>query len=127
MTKPSDFIMNSDYLSLAQTSSDELTAYFPQATIQGGQPYTTYQDFQVKATPGAIDMFLVSLNGTDYVVGPEYVISDSTAFLNVVAFRNTPSTIRVQLHGYTSYSGGYVMPTQTIKLKISSFKPPNVF
>lgn len=127
MTKPSDFIMNSDYLSLAQTSSDELTAYFPQATVQAGQPYTTYQDFQVKATTGAVDMFLVSINGSNYAIGPEYALSSTAPFLSIIAFRNTPSTIRVQVHAFTSQSGGYVMPTLTVKLKISSFKPPNVF
>lgn len=124
MTKPSDFILNSDYLSLAQTGSTEFTAYFAQATLPAGQPYTQYQDFSAKGDAGGIDMYLVSLNGSDYAIGPEYVSSVVNPFLSVIAFRISPTKIRVQLHGYSS--SGYNMPMQTVKLKVSSFKAPNV-
>ena len=127
MTKPNNFIMNSDYLSLAQTGSAEFTAYFPSETFQAGTPYTRTQDFTVQSQRGAVDMFLISLNGGDYNLGAKYEISRNSPFLNILIYRTNPSTIRVQLHEFTSQTGGYTMPMQTVKFKVSSFKPPNVF
>lgn len=127
MTKPNDFILNSDYLSLAQTSTEEFTATFPAETFPAGTPYDRTQDFRVKSTPGAIDMILTSLNGGNYTLGAYITISSGSPTLTIFISRINSTTMRVRLHEYTNQSGGYSMPTQSIKIKLASFNPPNVF
>jgi hypothetical protein len=126
MTKPSEFKLNTDYLALAQVSDAEFTAVFPPETFQGGQVYDRTQDFTLTATKGAIDRVLISHNGSDYTVGSALTIS-TAPILTLFVYRPNSSTLRIRLHEYTSSSSGYAMPMQTIKVKISSFKPPNVF
>lgn len=127
MTKPSSFILNSDYLALAQSGRSEFTASFPAQTHQGGYAYDTDRDFQVASIPGAIDRVLISRNGGDYVLGSYLVVDDpSGAFVTIKVFRPNSSTVRVRLHVYSSQTT-YTVPAQTVKVKISSFQPPNIF
>lgn len=124
MTKPNEFILNTDYLALAQTNRAEFTAVFPQETFNAGQAYTRTRDFICQATNGAIERVLISRNNKDYMVGSKLTISEQPT-LWVSVYRLNKSTIRVRLHEYSSNS--YTMPLQTIKIKITSFRPPNVF
>ena len=133
MTKPSKFIMNSDYVSLAQTDTDEFTAYFPPEHFNAGSQNTRTRDFTVSSSQGAIDMFMISLNGSDYTLGAS-VLAHSIGqgdppyyYLDFLVLRTGPSTIQVQLHEACYYTGGFDMPMQTVKVKVASFKPPNLF
>ena len=126
MTKPNDFILNTDYLALAQTSKEEFMAVFPSETFSGGQAHDRTVDFNIKATQGAIDRVLISRNNSDFVVGSKLFVSNSpTLWFSV--YRTDPSTVRVRLHVYTASASGYTMPTQTLKIKVVSFRPPNLF
>lgn len=133
MTKPSNFIMNSDYLSLAQTDSNELTAYFPPEHFEAGSQNVRTRDFTVRQSQGAIDMFMISLNNADYVLGADLLAHEIGQgdppyyMLDFLVLRTGPSTIQVQLHEACYYTGGFDMPMQTVKVKVSSFKPPNLF
>ena len=132
MTKPNDFILNSDYLALAQTNKGEFTAYFPAASFTPGYAYDTHQDFIVPASEGAIDMCLASLNGAPYKVASMINLSNLYGeqplyFLTIRIYRVGAKTMRVSLHGFTNYTYGYDMPAQTVRVRFSSFKPPNVF
>lgn len=127
MTKPNDFILNSDYLALAQTNKSEFTAIFPAESFQPGYPYDRTQDFTVPYSPGAIDLCMVSINGGDYVVGSSITLSMNYPILIVTIMRVDSKTMRVNLHEFNSRTGGYDMPMQTVKVKVASFKPPNVF
>lgn len=131
MTKPNDFTLNSDYLGLVQTNNAEFTAYFPAETFPGNESADRTQDFTVPYSPGAIDTFLVSLNNGSFAIGPRVTIENGSPIMeSTVSFfasRISPSTIRVRLHEYNVLSGGYSMPTQTLRFKVTSFIPPNVF
>lgn len=127
MTKPSDFIMNTDYLALAQYAQTEITAVFPSEYFSAGD-YTREQDFTIPATNGAIDRVLISENNGDYYVGSiiAHQNQNENYFYAFSIFRPTKNTIRVRLYVYTSGYDGFTMPTTTIKAKISSFKAPNI-
>lgn len=127
MTKPNDFTLNTDYLALAQTDKTEFTVYFPAETFSPGYAHDRTQDFRVPYSKGAIDMFLMSLNGGTYVLGAEIIASTTSPSLIFYVSRINPQTIRVRLHEFTSQSGGYSMPMQTVKVKVCSFKPPDTF
>lgn len=128
MTKPSDFFMNTDYLPLAETAKNEFTAYFGPETLSG--EITRTADFNVKPTKGAIDRMLISRNGGPYRVGDsvwaQLESGQNTANISFWVYRPNASTIRVRYRAYTS-SPSFSVPAQTIKVKIASFEPPNVF
>lgn len=128
MTKPNDFILNSDYLALAQTNNaTEFTAIFAAETFPAGYAYDRTQDFKAPSSPGAIDMYLTSLNGGEYNLGNYIVISSGSPTLSIYISRVTSNVIRVRLHEFTNQTGGYSMPMQTLKIKVTSFEPPDVF
>lgn len=127
MTKPNDFIFNSDYLALAQTDKTEFTAYFAAETFSPGNAHDRTQDFTVPSSQGAIDMCLMSINNDDYLLAHRRVISAFPSLAQFTVYRTGPQTIRVRLHVFTSQTGGYSMPMQTVKVKVCSFKPPDVF
>ena len=124
--KPNEFILNTDYLSLAQTNQKTISAFFAPEPFSGGQAHNRYQDYNIPRPQGAIDRILISHNGGNFRVGDRLVISSSPNIVYVKVYRTNPSTIRVHLHVYTSQSS-YNMPTQNIQVKVDSFKPPNVY
>ena len=127
MTKPSDFILNSDYLALAQSGRNEFTANFPAQTHPGGYAYDTDRDFQIASIPGAIDRVLMSRNGSDYMLGSFLVVDDpSGADVSIKVYRPNSSTVRVRMHVFSNQTS-YTVSAQTVKVKIASFQPPNVF
>ena len=127
--KPSDFIMNTDYLALAQSGKFEFTATFPSETFAHGNSYSRERDFSVPSTKGAIDRVLISQNGGNYVIGNYYLIpyNSITDTVSITVFRVNANTLRVRLYAHVGGSSDFVMPAQTIKVKISCFQPPNVF
>lgn len=127
MTKPSDFILNSDYLALTQTSKSEFTAFFPSETFPGGYMYNRTQDFTVPYLAGAIDTFLLSLNGSKYMIGACLLVDANSPSIEFSVYRVNPNTIRVRLHEFNSDHNGYTMPDQTLKVKVNSFIPPDTF
>lgn len=127
MTKPSDFTLNSDYLSLTQTGSEEGMVVFAAEHFDPGTMYTRTQDFKVSSQPGAVDMFLLSRNGGEYTLGSQIIVSLNTPNFWIITYRLNANTIRVMLRVFLSQTGGFDMPMQTIRVKVSSFKPPNVF
>ena len=124
--KPNDFILNTDYLSLAQTDKRTLSVFFAPETFSGGTAHNRTQDYTIPRTQGAIDRILISHNGGSFKVGDRLVISTAPNLAYINVYRTNPSTIRVRRHVYTSQSS-YSLPTQNIQIKLASFKPPNVY
>jgi hypothetical protein len=126
--RPSDFILNSDYLSIAQTGRNTFTL-----TIGGGTlPVNGYSeqnlDFPINAVTGAIDRIMISKDSGNYRLG-----SVMTAYPNndvrcdVAVYRNASNTLRAQVI-LQNYSGGTATyPSMTFGIKVSTFMPPNVF
>ena len=127
MTKPSQFIANSDYLSLAQKSTTEFTVVFPQETLPEGQTSIRTHDITVSSVTGAVDEIMISRNNSDYYLGNLLVVNANSPSLSFYVYRSSPDTLQVRLCSYNSTAGGYAMPTQTIKVRVSSYLPPNVF
>ena len=129
MTKVNSFIANSDFLSLAQKSNLEFTAIFPQETFSGPQQiYYRSLYFNLPAINGALDEILMSYNGSNYMLGPSiWTGVANPAGLGVVVDRSAPDILRVTLRIVVYDVSSYSMPTQTLKIHVSSFLPPNVF
>lgn len=129
MTKPNQFIVNTDYLSIAQSDNVEYTASFPSETFSAGT-YNRDQDFSISTTKGALDRILISRNGDDYTVGSYRLVDVSSSglatYFSINVYRPSSNTIRVRLHIHSSRES-FTVPAQTIKIKVACFQPPNVF
>lgn len=131
MTRPNDFIVNTDYLALAQTSSEDFTATFGPEEYPGGDTVTRTLDFKVKSVPGSVDRVFISYNGGDFTVGPSHEVvlrGDEISTLGYMRFwvyRVDPSTMRVRL--IIKDAQPHSIPAQTIHVKVDSFRPPNIF
>ena len=127
MTKPNEFIANSDYLSLAQKNTLEYTVIFPNESVPSGTNIVRTHDITVPSINGAIDEIMVARNGGNYLLGNYLVIEGGPPSLSIYLFRPSPNTLRVRLFCSNGTVSSWTMPTQTLNIRVSSFLPPNVF
>lgn len=134
MTRPSDFLMNSDYLSIAQTDKTEYTI-----TIGSGSVSTTdsmTQDFVFKSESGAISRFMIRSGTNDFSIGNELTVKLAWDANNKViglvrVYRIDNSICRFSLDYQnlnadpSSNPSNY--PEMSYTIKIVSFKSPNTF
>lgn len=132
--RPSDFILNSDYLSIAQVDSKtyDVTVGAGSLVFQG----VTEQnfDFNTTAQAGAVDRILISKDGGSYRLGSYMTLipvwesdfsNNVVGFLNVYRTSRTNIRAKLVLENYSTGTSTY--PSMTFKIKVSSFRPPNVF
>lgn len=127
MTKPNQFIANSDYLSLAQKNTLDYNVTFPSESIPSGNNITRTHDITVPSIKGAIDEIMISRNGGDYLLGNYLVIQGGPPSLSIFLFRPSPGTLRIRLFSSNGTMNSWTMPTQTLSIRVSSFLPPNIF
>ena len=132
--KPSDFILNSDYLSIAQTSSNtyNVTVGAGSLTLNGHSVQNF--DFNTKAQTGTIDRILISKDGGSFRVGSSLTFYPTWSgdYSNnvrgdVFVYRTDKTNIRVQVILQNYGTGTSTYPNMTFAVKVSSFRPPNVF
>lgn len=125
MTKPNTFIMNTDYMSIAQT--DKYTHVY---TVNGGtvaahDQFITYADFTVPSQKGSIDKLFVSVNDGPLKIG------NRCGFLNigyVDFYRTSPTNLRAELVINNAMGNTPInYPLLKFTIKGVMFKPPNVF
>lgn len=151
MTKPSDFIMNTDYLTIAQASKmDPFTVIFPPqlfpATAEHPDPYTTIytlhpfhseQEIIAPTLAGAIDRFIIEYNSQKYVAnqlmrsgditisGGNYAV-DQGWLLTIFRKDANKIVVRCDYSPPTKASSIPSSPSLTFKISVTSFRPPNV-
>lgn len=130
---PSKFTLNSDYLSIAQISSNTYDVTVGGGTLVFGGYTEQNFDFAIKANAGASDRIIISKDSGDYMLGstmlltPTYDAGENkivTGFLQL--YRTTASNIRAKLVLENQGSGSASYPAMYFRIKVSSFKPPNV-
>ena len=132
--KPSDFILNSDYLSIAQVSSNTFTATIGAGTLTPGNYTEQTLDFKVRAQNGASDRIMIKKDNGNYNVCTylrlEIYTSDSP-YTRIVGFvsiyRTSATNLRFQLVLENVSTNNASYPNMTFTIKVSSFRPPNVF
>ena len=132
--KPSDFTLNSDYLSIAQVDSNTYNVYVGGGTlVQGGYSEQNF-DFTTASQQGSVDRILIDKDGGGYRLGSYMTLIPtwSSGYDNNVAgfiqvFRTSSTNLRAQLVLENAGSGTSTYPAMTFQIKVSSFKPPNVF
>ena len=142
MTQPSNFIFNSDYLTIAQVSStNPYTVYFPPQTFpHQGQTINSFHidnDIPSSAIPGAVDRIMIEYSGKTYVADEIRKPADPIEvnnemhydqFWNLVVFRKDKNTLTARCTFYppTASLSIPTSPSLTFTISATSFKAPNV-
>lgn len=141
MTKPSDFIFNSDYLALAENNKQTFNVSVPSMSYTQSQGYDSntlwHTDLTTNpAETGSIDEFYISVAGQTFFgdtisstsLAPSAPIQyiDPRWYMEVDRINNTK--IRVSFYFIPKYQvHGTVTNAISATIKLVSFKPPNVF
>lgn len=143
MTKPSDFIFNSDYLTLAQVSKTApYTVHYPSRVYptEGGQmkPISVEYEIISPAVAGAIDRIQITYKGitynsSQYYRPPNVVISGGNYWQDqywvFTVYRKNQKTLVARCDFVPPLSASPVPSTSDLTFIVSavSFRPPNVF
>ena len=145
MTKPSDFIFNSDYLALAETGRNQYKLILPargydQVTYGQNQFdqitfYTTTLNCPVDKS--AIESYQVTYNGKTFLTDTIYSLAPwnttpggvfDPAYWLFVINRKDANTLEIKMVFVPElWSEGATIPALTFDISVCSFKPPNVF
>lgn len=125
MAKPNNFIMNTDYLSIAQSGNNTITLVKNGGTVPAYGQLIESTDFNIQADKGAIERFFVSINDGDFKLGSS---ADSPTGGGIIISRSSKDIIKVEfvVNNITNPSP-ITYPLTTFIIKIISFKPPNIF
>lgn len=133
MTRPSDFILNSDYLSIAQTNRGSFTITIPPGNLQpAGQTGDTVDltfSYKYPASTGSIDRFMVKVDDWKYEAAFYIVITfgeNEEAIGYISLYRANPTTIKARYFVGNRSQSIITYQSFPIKIKITSFHSPNV-
>ena len=125
MTAPNRFIMNTDYLSIAQSSKSTLTLIKNGGTVPAYGQFIESTDFTVKSEKGAVERFFVSINDADFKLGS---VADSPTGGSINLYRVSPNTIRAEFIVNNIFNPSPISyPLTKFIIKVVTFRPPNVF
>lgn len=131
--KPSNFILNSDYLSIARAEFDTYTVSFSSGTIAAGAFISLNKNVSASATAGAIDRVAISKDNGDYTLGNYKTItavwdSSNKVVGTIHVNRASTTTLKVELELQNLRSDAQsTYPAMSFTIKLSRFLPPNVF
>lgn len=129
MTAPNKFIMNTDYLSIAQLGRYSHSYIRNGGTVAAYGQIVETADFTVPSQKGSVDQIMISLNGGPLKVGNRYgfdLENNGGGYLEV--YRANPTTLRAELWINNLYNPSSVnFPVLSFTIKGVTFLPPNVF
>lgn len=134
--KASDFILNSDYLSIAQVDKTNYTFTVPGGTIGPDDYMSQNYDFSTTAQNNTIDNVLIRKDADSFIHGDYMWIQPTKTANGVISgfvrvYRPSATTIRAQImlenlsYIYPGVSLSY--PGMAFTVRVSSFKVPNAF
>ena len=132
--KPSNFTLNSDYLSIAQVDRHTYNVVVGGGNrVPGGYTEQNF-DFTTASQQGSVDRILIDKDGSGYRLGSYMTLIptwsgdyDNNVIGFIQVFRTSSTNLRAQLVLENAGSGTSTYPAMTFQIKVSSFKPPNVF
>lgn len=130
---PTKFTLNSDYLSIAQVSSNTYNITVGGGTLVFGGYTEQNFDFAIPSNAGASDRILISKDYGEYMLGSYMLLIPTYDSANnkivegfLQCYRPNASTLRAQLVLENHGDGTATYPGMTFRVKVASFKPPNV-
>lgn len=128
MTKPNEFTMNTDYLTIARTGRQTFNYYTVSETVAAGGQVVRSQDFTIAAQKGAIDSIQIKKDSEPYMLGRNLSENVGTGAWVLDAQRTSSNTFHVEI-AYNNLMGSssLTFPAMSFTIKVTTFKPPNVF
>lgn len=120
MTKPSDFIVSTDYLSIAEFDARTFNLTIPAGPV----PYEHTFDFTAPKQYGTIDRIQLTINGVT-AIGSTISVSLGDTYGIIQVYRTSATNVQVYVYIYGP-SGGGSIPTSTVSIKLNNFRPPNI-
>ena len=122
--KASDFIMNTDYLTIAQVRKNTFSLVLPPGQVPAGGQVRKTWDFAIQAENGALDQTMIKLDSNDFKIGN----SLSHGYGTIDVGRTTATNFRAEVTINNLFSSTVLnYPTMTFTIRVVTFKPPNVF
>ena len=132
--KPSDFKLNTDYLTLANVENLTLNVAVPASQIPNSGTYTINNTYKCKNIPIAITRACMHhstwANDSLYAVGRAGQVEFKDSSQNVYHERirlTTPNGDTLGVKIDISGTAGTTAPAHTITIKVFRFRVPNVF
>jgi len=142
MTKPSDFIFNSDYLALAETARQDFDVFIPSMNYNIN-PNTGFDKITIWSTTlncpvdkSAIESFQLTYNGKTFVTDSIYSMAPWKAtpgglfdppYWILSVYRKDANTLEVKVFFRPEIqSEGDRTPQINLNIAVCSFRPPNV-
>lgn len=129
MTKPKNFIFNSDYLALAQARKNSLEFNIDSKSMIAYSSSIDGKNAHVPPEPGAIDRFYLSTDGDKWTASSHLrkIFDNNTdLMILIIVNRTNKDRIRIRLEYTNQTSNNYTFPAFTLYVRVDSFKPPNV-
>lgn len=136
MTKPSDFILNTDYLSIAQVGRNTYTFTMPGGSLAPWAFVERDFDFTTDTQNGMIDNILIKKDSDPYLnctyerLQPT-TTSDGIIVGEISVYRPSSTQIRARIilenQSLTYPEVTLSYPSMTFTIKVASFLPPNIF
>ena len=127
MTKPSDFKINTDYLSLAQVGTATYTVNITADTLAAGADTVQTSDFSTTSQNGLFDRVAIKKDSDDYLYGAKIHLEPATdleGYLQV--FRTSATNLRAEFVLENTGASSASYPAMSFTIKIVSFKLPNM-
>lgn len=125
--KPNDFILNSDYLTLALLGKTDIDFTVPARSLNEGEVERANYYFNAPRQIGGIDRFYVSIDGNNYSFSYTKRISYGAPYVEFNFSRAGESQIKVEVvYSTNTASSSYDFPAYHVLSKVYSFKPPNI-
>lgn len=131
--KPNEFIMNTDYLSIAQIDTNSYLITVGAGTLQPNSSTTQNFDFTIPARQGAIDRVLIKKDSQDYLVGSYmrfYIGNDPASLIYgyLTVYHSSKTNLRAELILWNpDLNNALSYPNMAFRIRVATFHPPNVF
>lgn len=129
--KASDFTLNSDFLSVAQNASKEFTVHVGAGSLMPGEMSNQEFNFVSPTSNGSIDRIMIKKDSGEYWVGYhlDFYLEDRGLIVGALdILRPDKTNIQAKLVIWSNAAYETISyPNMTFKIKVASFKVPNVF
>lgn len=128
MTKPRNFILNSDFLSIAQYDRGEFTYSIPTHTIVAMGYVHSEATFTVSTKDGVIPRIMIKRGSDPYRLGSylQYVEAGGTVPCALTAYFSAKNTLKVIFDAMNYSSDQQTTSAVTFTIKVCCFRPPNM-
>lgn len=146
--KASNFTLNSDFLSIAQTGGKEFSVFVGGGVLQESQQSVQEFSFAMPVQNGSIDRIMLKKDSSNWMVGyylscypdvteawwidsggtKHYVDGSGLIVAQLIIYRSDKNTLKAKVVIWNnSPSLTITYASMIFRIKISSFKVPNVF